>query len=105
HLPGANAKRTSTSAEHDCVRLDELGDAPREEKIGKLRGGRRSLGDDLEIVGPYALRIGRLNEKAATDGFHIPSAVRPAVLRKRNGENADVRFACDHGQRIVGVRG
>ena len=41
HLAGADPERAPVAGEHDRVRLDVLGDAPREVEIAQLGGGRR----------------------------------------------------------------
>src|SRR3546814_2212211 len=76
HLSRADARGRPVLGIDDRVRLHMLGDRPREQRVGQLFLGRRTLGDDLQVGGGDPAIIAALRDPAAGDGFQPQPAAR-----------------------------
>ena len=67
HLARTHADGLAVAGIDDCVRLDVLADAPGEEQAAQFLGGRRTPGDDLQLVLGDAAGVGILQQQSAGD--------------------------------------
>src|SRR5688572_15591296 len=97
HLAGADAEGGAVAHEDDGVGLDELGDAPGEQKVLHLLRRRLLLGGDLEVGFLQDLRVGALNQQAPADALVL---MRLRLVRERHFQHAHVCFAGEYLLRI-----
>ena len=78
HLPGADAQGHAAAAEHDRVRLDELGHPPGEHQVLRAAAAVGCfLVTTRRSARPTVVRVRRLHQQAAADALEVHPVARP----------------------------